>query len=49
MCLIAGLSGSAEKTLTSIGVLRKIATENILPTRAAAIAKAAGHISELKK
>jgi sulfate permease, SulP family len=39
-CLIAGLSGSAKQTLNSLGVLRRIASENILPTRADAIAKA---------
>ncbi len=41
ICLVAGLSGAAEQTLRSIGVLQKIKAQNICPTRAAAIAKAA--------
>ena len=40
-CVIAGLSGSAETTFDSLGVLENIADENIVPSRIAAIHRAA--------
>ncbi|HSM41191.1 MAG TPA: SulP family inorganic anion transporter [Afifellaceae bacterium] len=39
-CIIAGLSGAAEKTLDSLGVLDHLPDENIVKTRIAAIRRA---------
>ena len=45
-CLVAGLSGSAEKTLESLGVLENLPPEHIVPTRLKAIEVAATLLSE---
>jgi SulP family sulfate permease len=45
-CIVAGLSGSAEKTLESLGVLENLPPEHILPTRLKAIEVAAALLSE---
>lgn len=40
-CFVAGLSGHAEQTLRSLGVLDRLRPDQIQPTREAALAKAA--------
>ena len=43
-CFVAGLSGEAEETLKALGVLDKIPTDRIVPTRLDAIKRAANLI-----
>jgi SulP family sulfate permease len=45
-CVIAGLSGSAETTLVSLGVLEHVAEENMVATRIDAIRRAAAILEE---